>query len=135
MNYFARHRPDRCCSSIFLEIRTRRIQLRMAARRQSRIDHAVLHGVFYMHISLPIPLAGSRSRVKLRRSRRPDHSSSKSSHALLGTSDPGQYPFFIPRSSAIRGRLISPVTSAAAKPTPITSGIQESHLVLVRPGN
>lgn len=107
----------------------------MAARRQSRIDHAVLHGVFYMHISLPIPLAGSRSRVKLRRSRRPDHSSSKSSHALLGTSDPGQYPFFIPRSSAIRGRLISPVTSAAAKPTPITSGIQESHLVLVRPGN
>lgn len=135
MNYFVRRRPNRCCSSIFLEIRTRCIQLRMAARRQSRIDYAVLHSVFYMHISLPIPLAGSRSRVKLRRSRRPDHSSSKSSLALLGTSDPGQYPFFIPRSSTIRGRLISPVTFAAAKPTPITSGIQESHLVLVRSSN
>lgn len=61
-----------------------------------------------MHISLPYPSAGSRPRVRLRCSRRPDHSSSKSSFALLGASRraPGQYSFFIPRFCAIRGRLI-----------------------------
>lgn len=109
MNYFAcRRRPDLCAPPpIFLGIQTRRIQLRTATRRQpARIDHAVLHGVFYMHISLPFPRAGALgryARVTLRRSRRPGHSSSKIlSSALLGercsrraSPDPGQYPFFI----------------------------------------
>lgn len=92
--------------------------------------------VFYMHISLPS--ASSRPRVRLRCSRRPDHSFSKSSFALLGASRPRIQDSIHSLSSVSapsEAVLFRPVTFAMAKPTPITSGIPESHLVLARPGN
>lgn len=113
MNYFARRRPDRL--DIFPRSETRRI--RTTAPSPARIDHVVLHGAFYMHISLPFPSGkglvsalGYAAHVELTIPR------SKSSFALLGAPQraPGSrtvfilYPLFLrhPRPSYSAGYVL-----------------------------